>query len=34
VSFVEWTPDGSIRHPTFRGMRTDKPAKSIRREGS
>ena len=34
VSFVEWTPDGSIRHPTFRGMRKDKPAKSIRREGS
>jgi bifunctional non-homologous end joining protein LigD len=34
VSFVEWTADGSIRHPTFRGMRKDKPAKSIRREGS
>jgi bifunctional non-homologous end joining protein LigD len=34
VSFVEWTPDESIRHPTFRGMRKDKLAKSIRREGS
>ena len=34
VSFVEWTPDGSIRHPTFRGMRQDKKAKTIRREGS
>jgi bifunctional non-homologous end joining protein LigD len=32
VSFVEWTPDGSIRHPTFQGMRKDKAAKSIRRE--
>ena len=34
VSFVEWTPDGSIRHPTFRGMRQDKKAETIRREGS
>jgi bifunctional non-homologous end joining protein LigD len=34
VSFTEWTPEGSIRHPTFRGMRQDKPAKSIRREVS
>jgi bifunctional non-homologous end joining protein LigD len=34
ISFVEWTPDGSIRHPTFRGIRKDKPAKTIRREGS
>jgi bifunctional non-homologous end joining protein LigD len=32
VSFVEWTPDGHIRHPRFRGMRTDKPAASVRRE--
>ncbi len=32
VSFTEWTPDGHIRHPTFRGMRTDKPAKGVRRE--
>ena len=34
ISFVEWTPDGSVRHPTFRGMREDKPAKAIRRESS
>jgi len=34
ASFVERTPDGSIRHPTFRGMRKDKPAKSVRGEGS
>lgn len=32
VSFREWTPDGHIRHPTFRGRRKDKVAKSIRRE--
>jgi bifunctional non-homologous end joining protein LigD len=32
VRFTEWTPDGHIRHSTFRGMRKDKPAKSIRRE--
>lgn len=32
VSFSEWTADGHIRHPAFRGMRTDKPAKSIKRE--
>ncbi len=32
VTFGEWTPDGNIRHATFRGVRTDKPAKSIRRE--
>ncbi len=32
VAFSEWTPDGSVRHATFRGVRTDKPAKAIRRE--
>jgi bifunctional non-homologous end joining protein LigD len=32
VSFVEWTPDGHIRHPTFRGVRRDKKAEQIRRE--
>jgi bifunctional non-homologous end joining protein LigD len=32
VAFAEWTPDGSVRHATFRGVRTDKPAESIRRE--
>ena len=32
VAFGEWTPDGSVRHATFRGVRTDKPAKAIRRE--
>jgi len=32
VSFTEWTPDGHIRHPVFRGMRMDKPAKTVRRD--
>ncbi len=32
VAFAQWTPDGSVRHATFRGIRTDKPASSIRRE--
>jgi bifunctional non-homologous end joining protein LigD len=32
VAFAEWTPDGSVRHATFRGVRTDKPPESIRRE--
>jgi bifunctional non-homologous end joining protein LigD len=34
VSFTEWTPDGHIRHPTFRGIRKDRPAKTVRREQS
>lgn len=32
VSFAEWTPDGSIRHAKFEGLRDDKAAKTIRRE--
>ncbi|MCZ8284727.1 MAG: non-homologous end-joining DNA ligase, partial [Bacteroidia bacterium] len=32
VSFSEWMPDGHVRHPSFKGLRTDKPAKSITRE--
>ncbi|ABM96792.1 DNA ligase D [Methylibium petroleiphilum] len=32
VAFSEWTPDGHVRHPTFRGVRTDKPATQITRE--
>src|SRR5499427_1473590 len=26
VEFTEWTPDGHVRHPSFQGLRTDKPA--------
>jgi bifunctional non-homologous end joining protein LigD len=32
VRFTEWTPDGHVRHPVFVGLRSDKPAKEIRRE--
>jgi bifunctional non-homologous end joining protein LigD len=32
VEFSEWTPDGSLRHPSFKGLREDKPAKSIVKE--
>jgi bifunctional non-homologous end joining protein LigD len=34
VSFSEWTPDGHVRHPTFKGVRTDKPVSSITRESN
>lgn len=29
VSFAEWTRDGMLRHPVFKGQREDKPAKEI-----
>lgn len=32
VAFGEWTPDGHIRHASFRGLRSDKPAETIVRE--
>ncbi|SHN13707.1 DNA ligase D [Rhizobacter sp. OV335] len=32
VAFGEWTPDGHIRHASFRGVRTDKPAAEVDRE--
>jgi bifunctional non-homologous end joining protein LigD len=32
VSFAEWTSDGSVRHPSFQGLREDKDARSVRRE--
>lgn len=32
VSFGEWTKGGAIRHSVFRGLRSDKQAKGIRRE--
>ncbi|MGH8713111.1 MAG: DNA ligase D, partial [Casimicrobiaceae bacterium] len=32
VSFTEWTDDGTLRHPTFHGLRADKPASEIVRE--
>lgn len=32
VRFSEWTRDGGLRQPVFLGLRTDKPAKDVRRE--
>jgi len=32
VAFTEWTTDGILRHPSFKGVRADKPAKQIVRE--
>jgi bifunctional non-homologous end joining protein LigD len=34
VEFTEWTRDGVIRHPSFKGIREDKPARQVRREKS
>jgi bifunctional non-homologous end joining protein LigD len=33
IRFVEWTNDGHLRHAAFLGLRRDKAAKGIRREG-
>jgi bifunctional non-homologous end joining protein LigD len=32
VRFTEWTTDGNLRHPVWRGIRTDKSSEEIRRE--
>lgn len=32
VSFIEWTADGAIRHPSFQGLREDVKPKNVRRE--
>ena len=32
LRFVEWTSDGHLRHAAFLGMRSDKPARTVRRE--
>jgi bifunctional non-homologous end joining protein LigD len=32
VAFTEWTSDGSIRHPSFQGLREDKNPKEVERE--
>jgi bifunctional non-homologous end joining protein LigD len=33
VGFAEWTRDGRLRHPRFLGLREDKPAREVVREG-
>jgi ATP-dependent DNA ligase len=32
IGFMEWTPDGRLRHPSFLGLRFDKPARDVVRE--
>lgn len=32
VEFMEWSRDGSLRHPTFKGLRFDKAPRAIERE--
>lgn len=32
IEFTEWTADGRLRHPSFQGLREDKPASSVKRE--
>jgi bifunctional non-homologous end joining protein LigD len=32
VEFTMWTRDGRVRHPSFKGLRGDKPPKAVRRE--
>jgi DNA ligase D-like protein (predicted ligase) len=32
VGFTEWTTDGMLRHPRYRGARVDKPAEDVVRE--
>ncbi|HYQ96228.1 MAG TPA: DNA ligase D, partial [Candidatus Eisenbacteria bacterium] len=29
VSFTQWTQDGRLRHPSFEGLREDKPAREV-----
>ncbi len=33
VNYTEWTRDGRLRHPSFQGLREDKPARAVGREG-
>ena len=32
VEFTEWTTDGALRHPSFQGLRMDKPAAEIHKD--
>ena len=34
VRFTEWTADGKLRHPVYLGLRDDKAAREVVREGS
>ena len=32
VEFTEWTEGGALRHPSYQGLREDKPANEVKRE--
>jgi bifunctional non-homologous end joining protein LigD len=32
IAFMEWTSDGRLRHPSFLGVRFDRPAREVVRE--
>ncbi|MCJ7598391.1 MAG: DNA ligase D, partial [Methyloceanibacter sp.] len=32
VTYTEWTRDGRLRHPSYQGLREDKPAREVHRE--
>jgi len=32
VEFTEWTDAGTMRHPSYKGLRDDKAAADVRRE--
>ena len=32
VAFSSWTPSGHVRHPSFKGLRSDKPASAVTTE--
>src|SRR6185437_5733643 len=32
VEFSEWTHDGHVRQPSYKGLREDKPAREVHRE--
>ena len=34
VEFAEWTRAGTLRHPSYKGLRDDKPAIDVVREES
>lgn len=34
VEFTEWTPDGALRHPSYKGLRDDKDPREVVREPS
>ena len=32
IAYTEWTGDGRLRHPSFQGLREDKPAREVQRD--